>query len=214
MSSIYLDESGDMGFNFEKPKTSQYFVITCLIVKNNKPIDKIVKNIVRNFSAKDRKRHGGMLHANKESERTRRKLLNLIAARDDVIAVAIYLNKKKVYTHLQDQKHILYNFVANILLDRLSRETFFTDTEEVTLVASRRETKKLLNDNFKSYLENQPMGNRRIKINIVVNKPYEDKCLQVVDFISWAIYRNREHGDDSYYNIIKNIIVQESPLFP
>ena len=128
--------------------------------------------------------------------------------------VAIYLNKKKVYTHLQDQKHILYNFVANILLDRLSRQSFISRGDEIALVASKRETNKLLNENFKSYLDNQPMGARKLKVKTLVKSPHEDKCLQAVDFASWAIFRNREHGDDTYFNIIKNRIVQEAPLFP
>jgi hypothetical protein len=214
MQAIYLDESGDMGFNFSKMGTSKYFVITCLIVKNSKPIEKLAKNIVRNFGAKERARHQGVLHAHKETDSTRRKLLNQLASRDDVIVVAIYLNKNKVYTHLQDQKHLLYNFVANILLDRLSREAFLSESDEISLVASRRETKKLLNDNFKDHLEDQFSFKRKLKVKITIKRPNEDKCLQVVDFVSWAIFRNREHGDDTYYNIIKNIVVQESPLFP
>ena len=38
--------------------------------------------------------------------------------------------------------------------------------------------------------------------------------LQAVDFVSWAIFRKYEYGDDSYYNLIKNKIVEENPLFP
>lgn len=39
------------------------------------------------------------------------------------------------------------------------------------------------------------------------------KGLQVVDFLSWAIFRKYEHGDDYFYNMIKNLIVEESSLF-
>jgi hypothetical protein len=203
-----------MGFDFTKGKTSQYFVITCLFVTDNRPVEKIAKKIIGGFEEKERRRHGGALHANKETDRTRRKLLNQLASRNDVSIVAIYLNKKKVHTRLQDQKHILYNFVANILIDRLCRQSFIPNDEEIMLIASKRETKKLLNDNFKSYLENQPVGTRKIRVNISLKTPVEDKCLQVVDFASWAIFRNREQNDDTYYNIIKGIVVQESPLFP
>lgn len=30
MSYIFLDESGDLGFNFKKKKTSKVFVISCI----------------------------------------------------------------------------------------------------------------------------------------------------------------------------------------
>jgi hypothetical protein len=38
MAYIFLDESGDLGFNFKKKKTSKIFVVTCLFTENKKPI--------------------------------------------------------------------------------------------------------------------------------------------------------------------------------
>ena len=80
MAYIFLDESGDMGFDFTKAKTSKYFVITCLFVANKRPVEKIARNVIRGFSAKERKRHGGELHANSEQDRTRSKILTQLAA--------------------------------------------------------------------------------------------------------------------------------------
>lgn len=44
--------------------------------------------------------------------------------------------------------------------------------------------------------------------------PFEEKTLQAVDFVSWAIFRKYEYADDTFYNIIKNRMVEENPLFP
>ena len=49
---------------------------------------------------------------------------------------------------------------------------------------------------------------------ISIRTPAEEKVLQAVDFISWAIFRKHEKHDDRYYNIIKNKIVEENPLYP
>ncbi|MBI2032397.1 MAG: hypothetical protein HYV38_02575 [Candidatus Levybacteria bacterium] len=57
------------------------------------------------------------------------------------------MNKSKVYTHLQDEKHVLYNYVANILLDRIMKRHLDKD-REVILIAARRETNKFLNAGF------------------------------------------------------------------
>ncbi|HHT9144460.1 MAG TPA: hypothetical protein ACFYD4_02095 [Candidatus Wunengus sp. YC61] len=73
---------------------------------------------------------------------------------------------------------------------------------------------KFLNENFKNYLTNQARNNYRVDIKIEIKTPYEEKGLQAVDFISWAIFRKYEYGDDSYYNIIKEKIVEENSLFP
>ena len=37
---IFLDESGDLGFDFCKPKTSSKFVITLLVCDNRDAVDK------------------------------------------------------------------------------------------------------------------------------------------------------------------------------
>jgi hypothetical protein len=66
--------------------------------------------------------------------------------------MSIYLNKEKVYIKLQNEKHVLYNYVTNILLDRIITKKLLKDNN-ITLIASRRETNKFLNENFKNYLE-------------------------------------------------------------
>jgi hypothetical protein len=54
----------------------------------------------------------------------------------------------------------------------------------------------------------------KMKMEVMIKSPYEEKSLQAVDFISWAIFRKYEYGDDSYYKAIKDIVVEENPLFP
>ena len=214
MSYIFLDESGDMGFDFTKKKTSQYFIITCLFSANNRPLQKIIKRTIKSFSVKERLRHHGVLHAHKETDRTRRKILNELA-QQNVSVISIYLNKKRVHTHLKDQKHILYNFVSNILIDRICTNNIIPTDSPIELIASRRETNKILTDNFKKYLQSQIKGNHtKVNIAVAVKTPSQEKGLQVADFACWAIFRNREHKDDTYYNMIKGVIVEESPLFP
>ncbi len=72
---------------------------------------------------------------------------------------------------------------------------------------------KFLNINFSSYLKNQAKNNHKLDIEIDIVSPSAEKGLQVVDMISWAIFRKYEHGDDSYYKLIKSQIVEENPLF-
>lgn len=71
-----------------------------------------------------------------------------------------------------------------------------------------------MNENFKNYLNIQVKNRHKVAIKIIIKSPAEEKSLQAVDFTSWAIFRKYEYGDDSYYNIIKNKIVEENPLFP
>jgi len=213
MGFIFLDESGDMGFDFTKSKTSQFFIITCLFVANKRPAEKIIRRIVKHLPLKDRIRHSGVLHAHKETVRNRKKLLTELARQgENVGVIAIYLNKKKVYTHLRDQKHVLYNFVANILLDRIYSRHLLPG-ECVEVIASRRETHTVLNQGFTSYLESQIVNNHHVQVKVRIETPSREKCLQLADFASWAIFRDREHKDDTYRNIITDIIIEDRPLF-
>lgn len=153
MAFIFLDESGDLGFDFKKKKTSKFFVITLLFAQNKRPIEKIVKKTHSELQQKY-KREFGVLHAVKEKPITRRRLLKRLAEIDCTI-MTIYLNKNKVYTKLRDEKSVLYNYVTNILLDRVYTKKVIPVIDKIELIASRRETNKFLNENFKSYLNTQ-----------------------------------------------------------
>ncbi len=212
MAYIFLDESGDLGFNFNKKKTSRYFVIACLFVKDKKPVEKIVKNLFSKFNKIEVKNHGGTLHAFKEKPTTKQQLLNALNGKD-ISIISIYLKKSKVYTRLHDEKHVLYNYVTNILLDRICTKKIIPIADPILLIASRRETNKFLNQNFCNYLSSQISNNHKLKISISIRTPQQEKCLQVVDCVCWSLFRKREHEDESYSNIIKSKIIEESPLF-
>lgn len=213
MAYIFMDESGDLGFNWTRQGTSKFFVITILFVPDQKnALEKIVKNTHSELS-KHIKRRIGILHATNEKPITRQRLLKRLASKNCTV-MSIYLNKRKVFTRLQDEKQVLYNYVTNILLDRIYTKKFVDPTKLCMLIASRRETNKFLNENFKGYVKNQVQNNHKGLMEIQIKTPDEEKILQATDFVSWAIFRKYEHGDDSYYNLIKNKIIEESPLFP
>lgn len=212
MAYIFMDESGCLGFNFDKPKTSKNFIITFLLIQNDNVLNKIVSKTFRCMPERKRKTHCGTLHCNKEDNKTRIKLLSQLKGKD-LSVICICLNKKKVYTKLQDEKTILYNYVTNILLNRLIEKKIISVKEPIYLIASKRETNKFLNQNFKSYLENNIVKNHKLKLDVTIKTPSEVKGLQVVDFISWSIFRKYETGNCSFYNVIKDIILEENPLF-
>ena len=211
MPYIFMDESGDLGFNFDKRGTTSYFLITFLFSRSKRPIEKCVKKVHLGLRKKYKKI--GVLHAYIEEPVTKRRLLSLLAEKDCKI-MTILLNKKKVYTKLQDEKPVLYNYVTNILLDRIFTKKLIQSDDSIKIIASRKETNKFLNKNFKSYLHSQLAANYKVKVSISVKTPAEQKALQAVDFVSWAIFRKYEYKDDTYYNLIRGKIVEENALFP
>lgn len=208
---ILMDESGDLGFDKNK-KNSNFFLITFIISSDLKSIQKIVKNTHASLRKKIKRLSGGILHAYKEKPSTRIKVLSRLKQRN-IKVMTILLNKSRVYTRLHDEKHVLYNYVTNILIDRIMSKKLITNTSEIILIAEKRETNKFLNDNFKTYLENQTKNKHNMHLKVKILTPSEEKALQAVDFISWAIFRKYEKNDNSYYKIIETKFVEENILF-
>ncbi|MEM2112465.1 MAG: DUF3800 domain-containing protein [Candidatus Bathyarchaeia archaeon] len=206
---IFIDESGDLGFDFSKKGTTSYFLITFLFTKNKRPIEKCVKKVHAGLRKKYKK--VGVLHAYKEEPATKKRLLSLLATKECFV-MTILLNKRRVYTRLQDEKPVLYNYVTNILLDRVFTKNLLK-ASSIQIIASRKETNKFLNQNFKSYLKSQLALNHSLHVDIFIKTPAEEKALQAVDFVSWAIFRKYEYGDSTYYNLIRGKIIEENPLF-
>lgn len=162
MAFIFMDESGDLGFDFSKQKTSRFFVVTFLFVPSAgevKKVRKIIKRIFAGFTKQEARHHSGVMHAFREKPATRRRLLTRVAKRS-VSVLAIVLNKQHVYTTLQ---------------------------------ASHT---------------------HRMDLDITIRTPAQEKCLQVTDCVSWALFRKLEHGDPTYADIVRGIIAEEAPLFP
>lgn len=206
-----MDESGDLGFNWKK-KPSRFFIITCIATSDRKPIEKLVKKTHTLLRKRVKKLSGGILHANKEKPVTRKRLLSGFA-KTKCSVMTIYMDKKKVYAPLQNEKHVLYNYVTNILIDRILRKKIIDNRGKVVLIASKRETNIFLNENFVAYLTNQTLKNHKIQIHIEIKTPSQEKGLQAVDFVSWSIFRKFEFQDRTYYAMIKDKIVEENGLF-
>lgn len=212
MSYIFMDESWCLWFDKSKRWTSKYFVVTFLFCENIKLLEKIPKKIIKVFPIKQQKTlKWWVLHCNKEKDSTRKKLLSLIKDKQEEIKImSIILDKSNIFTPLKD--NLLYNYIVNILLSRLHNKNII-DLENINFYASKRETNKFLNLQFEEYLKNETKNNHWKNINVIIKPHNEEKSLQVVDFVSWAIFRKYEFVDTEFYDIIKQNILEEDMIF-
>ena len=157
------------------------------------------------------KKHSGTLHACHEHPKTRLKMYNLLKERGDFSVMIIRLNKAKVYTNLQEEKNILYNYITNILLDRIISKKLCSTKDPIYFVAEQKDTNKYLNQQFIKYLNSKVKD--KIKLYLEIKSSARHKCLQIADFISWGAFQKYEHNDESYYSIIKEFIVDDYLLF-
>lgn len=204
-----MDESGDMGFS---DKSSKWFLFTLAIVDNERSMERVIKKVWKTIRKKNK--HVGELHASQEKDITINRVLQLLSEIPDLRVVTIILNKKKVHLDLREQKNYLYNYTANIVLDRLINTRILDKNQTLSLFVDRKDTKKNLRDNFISYITEAMHQREHRKFKMTLTASQENKCIQAVDFISWAIFRKYERGDFEYYEIIRNKIIDEKLLFP
>ena len=207
MIFIYLDESGDLGFDFTKNNTSSYFSIALLILNEQRPIISLVRKVFTSLPRAIIRRSNGILHSYYEKPITRERLLRGLAKREVKIA-SMRLDKRNVL--LTESQNELYATIVITLINRLYKDRIINDSENITLVASRMHTSKNLNTKFDESVTSQTKSS---KFNVSIVKPSDDKCLQAVDFVSWALWQKYENRNDSYSKIIADKIVKEYVMY-
>lgn len=122
---IYLDESGDLGFDYGNKKPSKKFVITLLVCKNKRAVESFKRAVRRTLKnklnqKKKNKRIVEELHATSLNFTVKQYFYNQIKNTDwDIYTVA--LNKSRVYDHLTNKagRKKLYNYLSNFLLEKV-----------------------------------------------------------------------------------------------
>lgn len=211
---IYLDESGDLGFDYENKKPYQKFVITLLVCGSKKAADSFKTAVRRTLKnklnhKKNNKRQIYELHATNLILPIKEYFYRQVKRQDWSIYTVI-LNKSRVYDHLTTKpgRKKLYNFLANFLLKQIDLSMA---NPAVTLVVDKCKNKAEIED-FNQYLANQLEA--RLPLNIPLHISHEDSTassgLQAVDLFCWGVYRKYEHSDIEWYQHYGNKIVFET----
>jgi hypothetical protein len=189
MVYLFLEESGDLGF---KATSSKWFIFAIAVCQDRKTLERVVKKFWRHLRKKHKRL--GELHASHEKPVIKRQLLRILAELDDLKILCVALNKQKVYSNFKEHKNYLYNYAANILMEKLHNSNLVPIGDTIELFADRRDTNKNLNDNFTRFLT-QGVKVRGVKgFNVELKSSYESRAIQAVDFISWAIFSKYEKG--------------------
>lgn len=206
MRYIFLDESGELGF---KDKSSKYFIITLLSCDEGEiySLRRIIKKVREKIIKKKLKRYPE-LKGNNSTDKIRLEVLSRFMGTRSEIFVII-LEKSKVYEYLKDKKNKLYNYISNLIINECS-----FDNLSVCLIVDRSKSNRSLRDDFDNYIKKMINNKNHIdKLVIKHENSQHDPILQVLDFISWAIFRNYEYNDSRFMDIIKEKIVIKKEVF-
>ena len=207
MAYIYMDESGDLTFNW-KVWTSKFFNITFLYVQNKRVADSVIKKLHQWKLWRWEKITDNFFHSCHERKETVLKWLQIISKKDLYI-MNLSINKNKFQINSDIDKHDLYNKAVDELINFVINSKFLNNEEIIYFIASRRETNKALNEKFINFLEK---NHKFEKISFEIWLPVNEKWLQVVDIISYAISKKYELNDYKMYDIIKDKILIEEKI--
>lgn len=210
MQYLYLDESGDLGFDFINKKSSKFFTITILSIDGEEENKKLKKAII-----KTKKRIFGKtnieLKGAKTSMYVKEKMYENLK---DVnyFLYSITLNKKRVNEKLITVTDRLYNYIANQILQKIDINN---NSNRVNLIVDKSKGKKEI-DNFNNYIINSLKGKIPPEIPFNINHQISNETpgLEAVDMFSWGFYRKYERKDDKWFNIFQNRVKYETLYLP
>jgi len=212
MWHLFLDESGDLGFNFDEKKPSRYLTISILATSNHeivKAIRKAVKNTLRRKVNRKKKRIVKELKGSGTSLFVKRHFYKQISHMTFSV-YAITLDKIKVNEELQNNVYIrsrLYNFIAKQVLDHIPFET--TD-DAVELIVDKSKRKPELIE-FNEYLKSNLKARLDPKVHVSIHHrdSCADLCLNAIDLFCWGIFRRYERNDTEWYDVYSSKIEYE-----
>lgn len=205
---IFLDESGDLGFNFENKSPSVYFVITVLVAENFSLFKTAIKRTLKKINHKNKRRIVKELKGFNTTLDIKRYFYNLLCEDDSWYLHTIVLDKRRLLnSELINNKERLYNILSKTVLEGID---IINHSNLVHLYMDRSKTTaeiQLFDMYIKSNLE--ILMPRNAKLNIEHLNSESNAGLQVVDMFCYGIARKYELGDNIWYNLFQNKIRKE-----
>lgn len=214
--NIYLDESGDLGWVFDKPYrrggSSRFMTIAFVACPSEKSV--LLKRIVRkvyNYCHADPKQElkGSSMNTSQKSYFATQ-VHKLLQQHPDIKIGAITVRKSNVMPHIQEDPNKLYNYMIRlIVLPSISQE------KVVNLIRDNKSIKVKSGNSLIDYLQTTLWMDMNTPTRII-DYPLDSKKVQNLIFIDWInnlIWGNYEDGNSTPYNIIVSDINSQTLFF-
>jgi hypothetical protein len=201
---LYLDESGDLGFNFKEKRSSEKFVITILVCFNEasrREFRKAVQRTIKNKVNKNRKKQKVQELKGTNTDINIKKYFLRNVENGDWKIFSLILNKRHVHKDMTTplEKKKLYNLLSRVLIEKLV-PLLQNEKEKVEIVVDKSKNTEEIKD-FNNYLKKHlatflPLN---VPLKIFHFSSFEIYQLQAVDLFCWGIFRKFEYQDIEWY---------------
>ena len=214
MLYLYLDESGDLGFDFVNKKPSAFFTICVLAIKG-RDNDRALANVVRAVAKRKLFKGAGNtvpeLKGNTASLDVK-KLFYKKASHIDFKLYSVTLNKKLAYPYLAKDKERIYNYIARLTLEHVN---FKDAAVRVIMTVDKSKSRQRIIE-FNDYVVSQikALLDPLVPLDIFHMNSNENPSLQAVDMFAWGISRKYEKEDVEWFNVFKARVCADRLYLP
>lgn len=210
MLYLFLDESGDLGFDFVQKHPSAYFVVTVMYIEgqeNRKKVKFAVKRTLKKLNfRKGKKRIIEELKGTDTDIEVKKFFYGKLKDYNFSI-YAIILNKKRVFQNLTFDKERLYNYISRILFDHVPVENARMGLELIMDKCKAKPEIKEFNEYVLRNLQARIDPKLPVYFNHLDSKTVPE--LQATDLFSWGIFRKYQKKDTEWYQIFNKKIKYE-----
>lgn len=196
---LYLDESGDLGFDFVNKKPSKFFTITIVAVKGTAANRALINSVKHTLKRKLNKKAN---IAEIKGSKTSKEILRYFYDQCKKVDFGIYsltLNKRRLYEHLAKDKARVYNYVARLVIDKIPLEQ--ADTRIYLIVDKSKARAEIAEFNVYIMSELKSRIDPKVPVDIFHYLSHENAGLQVADIFCWGIFRKYEKRDMQWFNV-------------
>ena len=211
---IFVDEAGDMDFS---AKGSKYYMFNFLIKSRPFNLHEYIANyrysiLERSISKVDGRRLDvEAFHACEDNKYIKEEMFNIISTFDkhSVMSYSYILEKPKVTPTKRKEKDKFYinnlKFAIERLLDRVRIDkNFIVITDRLPVQKNKKKQIGALKKGIKEYLKKSDLN---IRYDIFHHCSASSVNLQIVDYISWAIFRKYEMNQDIFYKKVEKYLI-------
>lgn len=201
---LFLDESGDLGFNFDNPKTSRYLVIGVLVCFDHFTYKSVVQAVRRTLKNKLPKMTPE-LKGNRLPIYIKKYFLKELTSNDGDWSLYMAVADKKAWLaryiskyHFEPRKEVLYNELAKRLFSELNYRQLDSHID-VTIDCSKNKAAeiKIFNEAILSII-NAGLS-KKVCVHIKHSDSQINPGLQAIDLFCSGVGRKYEKGDCSWY---------------
>lgn len=208
---LFFDESGDLGFNFTKTRTSKYFVMTLLIVNDLNSV-KLINSCVTKALQKINCKQNiiNELKGTNAPLNIKKIFLKKILNKNWYLYAIIIDKQKFCFGKYINYPNKLYNDLAGYLFNKV---TISDPRISVIINVDKCKNQKEIH-NFNHQLEKIfcPKLIKSNKLFISHTYSHEMKLLQAVDLFCYGIFEKYEHENQFWYKCFCNKIFIEEKL--